>query len=275
MSIITTVTPEQKAFFEENGFLALGPITTPEELAWLRSVYDRIFAQRAGRDEGMQFDLGGSDEEGKEAALPQILSPHKYAPELNEGEFVKNALSIGRALIGDTASGGIGHAIFKPAGIGAATPWHQDEAYWDPTLQYNSVSLWMPLQEATVENGCLWFVPGSHKWDIKTHRPIGGDVRVHGLELHEPDQDELTRLAVPCPLEPGGVTVHYNRTLHYAGPNTSGIPRRALILGASLPTQPYPGHRRFPWNEIKQTPRAERERQAAERRRTSRETPAT
>lgn len=248
------LTPEQIASFHENGFIALGPITDPAELEWLRGVYDGLFTARAGRESGDQFDLGGTDEEGKEAALPQILNPAKYAPELNDGKFVANAGAVVQQLLGPEARGGIAHAIFKPAGKGAETPWHQDEAYWDPQFAYRSVSVWMPLQEATVENGCLWFIPGSHKWEIQTHQSIGGDPRIHGLEALNVD----TSTAVACPLEPGGITIHLNRTLHYAGPNLSDIPRRALILGYGLDRQPYPTERRFPWNEIKNTAREER-----------------
>ncbi|MFZ4508517.1 MAG: phytanoyl-CoA dioxygenase family protein [Fimbriimonas sp.] len=250
------LTAEQILFFHLNGFLAIPtPVTTDEELEWMRVVYDRIFAERAGRDRGDQFDLAGSDEEGKEASLPQILNPTQYAPELNDGEYLKTIGHIARQLFGPTAGAGVAHAIFKPAGMGAATPWHQDEAYWDPAWQYQNASIWMPLQEATIENGCLWFMPGSHEWDVQEHRPIGGDVRVHGLEMVNLD---LVKDAVACPLPAGGITIHRNRTAHFAGPNTSNIPRRALILGTGLPNHPYAGSRAFPWNEIKQTARDER-----------------
>lgn len=264
-TIVDSVTIEQIASFHQNGFIALGPITDEEELAWMRDVYDRIFLTRAGREEGNQFDLGGADQDGAEATLPQILNPAKYAPELKEGKYVKNADAIVKQLLGPQASAGIGHAIFKPAGIGAPTPWHQDEAYWGTDWIYTSVSVWMPLQPATLENGCLWFVPGSHRWDIVPHRSIGGDTRVHGLEVDVPDLAALTANAVACPLEPGGITVHLNRTMHYAGANTSDIPRRALILGGGLPSIPYPGKRRFPWNEIKTTPREERAKEATKK----------
>jgi ectoine hydroxylase-related dioxygenase (phytanoyl-CoA dioxygenase family) len=169
---------------------------------------------------------------------------------------MQNALAVARALLGQNATGGIAHAIYKPAGVGAPTPWHQDEAYWNPSLHYQSISIWMPLQEATVENGCLWFVPGSHQWDVLPHQSIGGDTRIHGLELL--NAEAHTQNAVACPLPPGGVTVHLSRTAHYAGPNTTAQGRRALIFGYSLPPQPYPEPRRFPWNEIKQTARETR-----------------
>ena len=256
------LSPEQIAFYNENGFLALEPITTPGEVAWLRTIYDDLFQRRAGRDEGNQFDLGGTDEEGKVAALPQILNPARYAPELKQGLFRINALAIARQLLGPETQATGDHAIFKPAGIGAPTPWHQDEAYWDPSKFYRSMSFWIPLQEATKENGCLWFVPGSHYLEVATHHSIGGDSRIHGLELADGAAD--TSRAVACPLLPGGATIHTNRTLHYAGPNRTGIPRRALILGFGLPAETRETPRQFPWNEIKQTARAERARAAVQ-----------
>jgi len=252
-----TLTTDQIRFFHLNGFLSIPePITSETELAWMRAAYDRIFAEKAGRDEGNQFDLGGIDDDPEAANLPQILNPAKYAPELKDGAYIATATEIVRQLLGPEVSAGIAHAIFKPAGHGAATPWHQDEAYWDPQWQYKNVSIWMPLQEATVENGCLWFMPGSHEWPILEHRSIGGDPRIHGLEVV--DTSVLVE-PVACPLPAGGITIHRNRTAHYAGPNTSAVPRRALILGAGLPNKPYPGPaRRFPWNDIKATPREAR-----------------
>lgn len=255
-----TLSVEQVRNFHLNGFLSItDPIASEGELGELRVIYDRLFLDRAGRETGDQFDLAGSDEEGKEAALPQILNPAKYAPELETFGFLAEAVSIVRQLLGEEASLGIAHAIFKPAGSGAATPWHQDEAYWDPALLYRTVSCWMPLQEATVENGCLWFMPGSHVWDVQPHRSIGGDLRVHGLEMV--DTAGINH-SVACPLPAGGITIHLNRTAHYAGPNVSNTPRRALIMMGGLPATPFQGKRSFPWNEAKKTAREERARTA-------------
>jgi len=253
------LTQKQIDFFHQNGYLCLGAITTPEEVERLRGVYDRIFERRAGREEGNQFDLAGSDEEGKEAALPQILGPRKYAPELADTLYEANGLAIARQLLGPGAVFTGDHAIFKPAGSGAATPWHQDEAYWDPNLNYRSISIWMPLQEATLENGCMQFLPGSQDWEIVPHRSIGGDTRVHGLETVEPVDESR---AVACPLPPGGATIHGSRTMHYTSANRSSVPRRAYILGFGAPTTPRADGRRFPWNEAKRTAREERRRAA-------------
>ncbi len=255
------LTEEQVLSFHLNGFLSVPtPITDDAEIARMREAYDRMFEQKAGRESGDQFDLAGTDEEGQTASLPQILNPSKYAPELNEGKYLEVLKGMCQQLFGPEASVHVAHAIFKPAGHGAPTPWHQDEAYWDPNYQYQNASIWMPLQEASIENGCLWFVPGSHEWEITPHQPIGGDVRIHGLEMTRLD---LVENAVACPLPAGGVTFHRNRTAHYAGPNKTHTPRRALILGTGRNNHPYPGTRAFPWNEVKQTARDERAKAAS------------
>ena len=141
--------------------------------------------------------------------------------------------------------------------MGAPTPWHQDEAYWDPNLDYHSLSVWMPLQEATLENGCMVFLPGSHKREITPHQSIGGDTRVHGLEMLDA-VDEAK--AVACPLPAGGATFHDARTMHFTGANRSQVPRRAYIIGFGRPATPRAEARRFPWNEAKRTARDERSR---------------
>ncbi|MDB6042320.1 MAG: Deoxyhypusine synthase [Gammaproteobacteria bacterium] len=67
--------------------------------------------------------------------------------------------------------------ILKPAHQGGATPWHQDEAYRvAPDFDYRQVSIWVPLQDATLENGCMMYIPGSHRSGVLPHRSRGGIV---------------------------------------------------------------------------------------------------
>ena len=248
--------------FHRAGYLALPQITPADEVRWLREVYDRLFATRAGRAEGNQFDLGGADEEGAEAKLPQILSPARYAPELNQGLYRANALAVAKQLLGEACIAQGEHAILKPARVGPETPWHQDEAYWGDEAAYNAISIWIPLQDATLENGCMWFIPGSHKSEIVPHHSIGHDVRVHGLEMDAPPPMDQ---AVACPIPAGGCTIHHNRTMHYAGPNRSAEPRRAYILGFGTPPTKRATPGNFYWNKLKQTPREQRARAAEAR----------
>jgi ectoine hydroxylase-related dioxygenase (phytanoyl-CoA dioxygenase family) len=258
MTPTIVLTPEQIEFFHANGFIAVESISTPQEIAMMREAYDRIFAARAGR-EGNQFDLAGTDEEGREAALPQILNPVKYAPELRDTLCRANARAIARQLLAEGTIDMGDHAILKPARHGAPTPWHQDEAYWGPNLDYCSISVWMPLQDTNEQMGCMQFIPGSHKLDVLTHHCINDDPRIHGLEV-----DPVVDLSNPmvCPLPAGGATLHLSRTLHYTAPNRSDAPRRAYIMGFGLPPRPRATPRDFYWNARKQTAREERARAA-------------
>jgi ectoine hydroxylase-related dioxygenase (phytanoyl-CoA dioxygenase family) len=251
-----TLTADQIAFFQREGFLTIPAITTAEEVEKLRGIYDHLFDIKAGRQEGNHLDLSTPDEDDQAAALPQILNPAKYAPELLNTVFRANALAIARQLLGPEADFRGEHAIRKPPRTGAETPWHQDEAYWQPELEYNDLSIWIPLQEATLENGCMQFVPGSHTQEVLPHHSIGHDPRIVGLEAD--GAEALAAKAVACPIPPGGATVHHCRTLHYTGPNRSDGPRRAYILGFGTPPKSRPVARDFYWLVQQQTKWQER-----------------
>ena len=255
-----TISADEVAFFHREGYLAVTQsLSTPDELAMVRDIYDRLFREMAGWEQGSAFDLAGTDENG-EANLPQILGPSKFAPELRETLYYANAYAIAQQLLGPECQMGGDHAILKPPRKGSPAPWHQDEAYWNPDLEYHSLSVWVPLQEATLENGCMQFVPGTQHVDVLPHHTMNNDPRIHALELDDLDQmaDQLAK-AVPCPLPAGGATFHTSRTFHYTGPNKSDAPRRAHILGFSTPGRPWSGPKRdFYWNSSKQTAREAR-----------------
>lgn len=252
------LTADEIEHFRSEGYLSVSQVTTSEDVAQLREIYDRLFDQRAGRELGLQFDLAGTDEEGSEAVLPQILEPQRFAPELNDSLLLVNATAIAKQLFGPDATCSFFHAINKPPRIGAETPWHQDASYWPPHLDYRSASIWVPLQEATVKNGCMQFVPKSHRREeVLPHRSLNDDNRIHANELR-PEMMDHVRGAVACPLPPGGATFHGGYTLHYTGPNLSDAPRRAIILAASAPPIRRMVPRALPWMDAKLTQRAKR-----------------
>lgn len=235
-----TLTQDQIDRFHARGFLRIEAITTQEEVHRLRDVYDRLFEPGADISDRDRLELAGAPE--APPALPQIVNPDHYAPELRETIAHRNAQRIAAQLLGPVVNDGGMHAIRKPAKDGAATPWHQDEAYWDPAFRHHALSIWIPLQPATLENGCMQFVPNSHHLGVQPHQLITPDS--HGLELASL---ELVDEAVACPLPPGGATIHYSRTLHYAGPNTSTEPRRALIMAFAAPPTPLDEPQAMPW----------------------------
>lgn len=251
------LTDEQVSFFKESGYIALDRVTTVEDTAEIRATLESLFQNKAGFDEGRQFNVVGTEGNSDEPSLPQILTPHKDAASLRETLFYRNAFAIAKQLIGPTAQFDLDHVIMKPPINGPETPRHQDEAYRKAHYDYTEVSFWMPLQPVDSVNGCMEFIPESHKDGILTHRSYNNDTRVHALECRE--GYDLADL-VACPLPAGGCTIHTGRTVHGAGPNRSSEPRYAYVLIFQLPPVLRKTLRIFPWQEEKNTERMKRER---------------
>jgi ectoine hydroxylase-related dioxygenase (phytanoyl-CoA dioxygenase family) len=123
--------------------------------------------------------------------------------------------------------------IKEPSENSKGTLWHQDGAYWTQFLEpMKVVSIWIALDKVTPENGCLRFIPGSHKKGYLSH-DISGVVDDKDGEDPEVDLEEKgysENDAVDIELEPGDVSVHRPSLLHAAYPNTSDRWRRAYAV---------------------------------------------
>ncbi len=247
---------EARRILAEDGFLVVHGVTDREDVARTRKLLEPLFEKRVGFKEGRQFDMAGAEKEGEAPKLPQILAPRTFAPGLAETKMYKNALRLAHELLGPRATFVFDHVIKKPAHDGAATPWHQDEAFHDPMFHYEEISIWIPLQPVNEENGCMQFITGP--MEVLPHGSPNQNKRVHVVEcLSGFDPKD----AVACPLELGSCTVHSGRTVHGAGANLSDGPRYAYILVFENPREPRTEQREFPWQAEQNTARAERARQ--------------
>ncbi len=113
--------------------------------------------------------------------------------------------------------------VFKSEAMTFASPWHQDWHYWHGA---HKVSIWVALDDATVENGCLKLFPGSHKSAI-LHDGDASDGHGFGNRLRPGAVDE--NLAVTAELEAGGAVFFHDLTLHSSHPNMSGEERWVWI----------------------------------------------
>lgn len=86
-----------------------------------------------------------------------------------------------------------------------------------------AASAWVALDDATPDNGCMWFVPGSHKEPVPDHRPAA-----EGSHVIMADGVEEAH-GKPQPLRAGSATLHSGQTLHYTRGNSTAAPRRAFI----------------------------------------------
>lgn len=203
--------------FQEQGFLCVGRLTTEQELAWLKMAYDEIVKQKIGYT---PHELGQRCVKPEYESLVTVLSPETVVPALNTTLFRHNTRKFLARMLGveETCLLSGWRLFFKPA-YSHETPWHQDAAYRFPP--YRSASVWMPLDPATVESSCLYYLAGSHRGGIRSH---------HFHDDHLVADDVDATQAIICPLSVGEAVIHHCCTLHYAGPNTLNRPRRAIAL---------------------------------------------
>ena len=105
-------------------------------------------------------------------------------------------------------------------------------AYWPPfKSDTDTATCWLAVDDSTVENGCMRFVPGTHKEEsLRAHRPVGGEEgrsKAHALVTDLLASDEVKYM----PIRKGDITVHNERVMHGSGPNTSKDSwRRAYVV---------------------------------------------
>ncbi|WZB74184.1 phytanoyl-CoA dioxygenase family protein [Achromobacter insuavis] len=235
----------ETARYRDQGYLALPDMCPQDEVGYIRRTLLELFANKTGYNEGAQYDFISRDDPSKPAKFPSLHDPRHYAPGLLKTAYHERTLELARQLLGEDAALYGEHALLKPALVGAETPWHQDEAFRSPDFVYNELSIWLALQPATLENGCMQFIPNQQE-------------RGAGASLARRRQDAApARVLRRLPARPGGgrtaapggCTVHDARTLHFTGANTSPQPRLAYILIYNTPPVYKPGRREFPWLE--------------------------
>jgi hypothetical protein len=229
----------------KQGFSSFENVASAAEVSEIRSICAKLIFERTGADEGAFFDFVG-DAPLETKGLTQLLMPSDYDPKLRRMDYQKRLNALAKQILGPRARFAGDHLFYKPPVAGPSTPWHQDEAFLDPKFEYEEVSFWLPLQPATVENGCLRFIPGSHLTDIQPHRKIQGKERAHGIECYTGFSADD---AVLCPIPVGGCTLHLGRTLHGAGPNSTEMARFAYVVIFDVPAKVARVKRSFDWQK--------------------------
>jgi hypothetical protein len=217
---------ELRATLLRDGFLSLENVTDADDIQSIRENIVDLLADRGGGK--LRFnDLGDAPMDSGEPSILEVISPSALRPRLHESLFLKRASEISRGILGSSAQFRFDHCITKPPFNATATVWHQDYAYqrFDQRVRFaRQLNWWLPLQDVTVENGCMHFVPGSHRGPFLAHAPRSAGAQA--LQAKLPDD----AVPVVCPLRVGGATIHLPKTLHYTGPNNSNAARLAWIV---------------------------------------------
>jgi ectoine hydroxylase-related dioxygenase (phytanoyl-CoA dioxygenase family) len=230
---VKTPTAEQIAQYRRDGFVRIPDFLDAGELERWRAATDEAVAQRvaaSGDGDGSYYSrvfiqsMRLADTHAGMAEL--ILDPRL-------GEIVATLAGIDGVRVWHD------QALIKQA-YGNPTAWHLDDPFWSFDSP-DAISIWIALDDATIENGCLWYLPGSQRGARYETTQIGENF---GALFDEyPDWLELEPVAAPCPA--GGAVFHNGLVAHAAGANMTPRPRRAMTCafmpdGARYNGRPHP-----------------------------------
>ena len=116
----------------------------------------------------------------------------------------------------------------KPAKDGGIVAWHQDYSYWTRTKPMAHLTCWIGLDDSTAENGCVHYVPRSHKWNLLPRGNLANDMNAIFEVLNDEQKREFKPVAVE--LKKGEASFHHPLMLHGSFENFSGKPRRAAVV---------------------------------------------
>ncbi|XP_031565926.1 phytanoyl-CoA dioxygenase domain-containing protein 1 homolog [Actinia tenebrosa] len=219
----TQPTDKWKENFDNDGFLIVHNLINDECVNIYKDLYMKLLSGEINTDPHRQ-DLGwyNPQKNKNQENICQIMWPSLYIPTLMEGPLHERVSAINKIIVGPDAVFDFDMLIAKGPNTDTSTPWHQDESYWPDMPDKRTATCWVALDNATVDNGCMWFVPGSHKKPLREHRSAAKGAHILQCDCTEEE-------GVPQPLPPGSCSFHTGRTLHYTRGNTTDNLRRAYI----------------------------------------------
>ena len=227
-SVRRTLNADQVDFFWRNGWLVVEDLLAPDAVARLGERADQIArGETDAAPERVQAEK--VVREGQARAASRELEIRKLYWLAGQDDVLQNHARhpaivdvIADLLDSDDIKLYADQLFMKPAAIGAAQPWHQDSKSFIDIYPMDLVTAWAAIDDSTLENGCLEFVSGSHRWGLLSNEQMDEHRALIGSEpAYMPD---------PAPLRSGSVSFHHSLTWHASRANTSTARRRGYAV---------------------------------------------
>lgn len=218
---------EQKAFYDEQGYILHPDLLNQDEVATLRAALAEVLEEAKGLTEtNEKFSVTRGDDGNY--YVRRIFSPIKHHKVFYDMAFHPRILDAVEALIGPNIQ--LHHSklnLKPPTSREARFEWHQDYPFF-PHTNYDLVAVLVHIDEATKENGCLRIIPGSHKKGPQIHVFARDGAFSSQLADKSVLGDESSWIYAECPA--GGVEMHHCNMLHSSTANRGTNPRSVLIF---------------------------------------------
>ena len=249
MTTPSPATPEQIAFFQEQGYLIIPDVFDPADLEGLRQELHQEIGRKArelhaeGRlvnlHEELDFDHRLTAIQRDSAECGEAIIRHLegargggfHAPQMFDVIAHPRLLAKVGALLGtdEIVASSVYRLRPKVPNLGrGVVPWHQDSGYFaEHCDEHLIITCWVPMVDANVENGCMQILPRNHRGKVAVHH-VGGNAGHLVIKDENLPDDPRHAIAAVCPR--GGVVFMTNRTPHCSTPNTSDHIRWSVDL---------------------------------------------
>lgn len=228
VSSATRLTPEQLANYQRDGFVVGPPLLNAAQISALKAELTELtIPQHSGHE--LWYEYNSNEATDPDTVLFHALGAWRLRPAFHDSLWNAAFTVPASQLLDGSVRFWHDQLFCKPALHGGVVAWHQDYSYWTRTSPVAHLTCWIGLDDATVDNGCLHYVPGSHEWDLLPVTGLAGDMTAI-REVLTADQWERFNEPVAVELKAGECVFHHPLTIHGSFANTTQRPRRAMVL---------------------------------------------
>ncbi len=219
---------EQVEFYEEYGYLKGIRVLSDEQVDALRDELTEWFnPEHAGRE--LWYEYHTNESADSNTVLFHALGAWRIKPGFHDLLWNPAFTVPASQLLNGPVRFWHDQLFCKPAKHGGVVAWHQDYSYWDRTVPMAHLTCWIALDDSTVENGCLHYVPGSHRWSLLPITGLAGRMDAIRQVLNE-EQWEQFQKPVAIELPKGYAAFHHPLMVHGSFENRTERPRRAAVI---------------------------------------------
>jgi ectoine hydroxylase-related dioxygenase (phytanoyl-CoA dioxygenase family) len=221
------LTDEQVRFFEEFGYLTDVRMLTSEQVDALRAELAALSnADHPGHH--LFYEYNSNESTDPSRVLFHALGAWRITPGFHDLLWNPAFVVPTSQLLRGAVRFWHDQLFAKPARHGGVVAWHQDYSYWTRTEPMTHLTCWIALDDASRDNGCLHYVPRSHKWSLLPKPALAGDMDAIQTVLSAEQKAQFAPVAIE--LEKGMATFHHPLMLHGSYENSTDRPRRAAVL---------------------------------------------
>ncbi|MHA4895234.1 phytanoyl-CoA dioxygenase family protein [Pedobacter sp. PWIIR3] len=228
-------------FYQENGYLVADGLLNLEEVAELKSETAAIFRGKRGLIDGLlHIREDCTDQEALEKYVA-IHFPHKISPLIKEYLYHTKIVDVLKKIVSPNLKC-MQSMLFVKAPGKAGQSWHQDE-YYIPTRDKSLTGVWIAIDDATTENGCLWIIPGSNQSGYMMKRVLSDSSEYADVDTvdvstyHEED-------IIPVEVKKGSVVFFNGYTLHSSRRNKTTAEFRTALVNHYMSAESM-----LPWDQ--------------------------